>query len=289
MKNRTLVATTALTVATFFGQLTPTHAAERVEHKELAAKSGGTLSFKTIVGAVEIKTQDRENVVYDASVASSRNDEDAKELLEALQFDYTEANGDVTITMSWKDGQAPQRVSLKAQHTLIIPTHYNIAVRTAAGSIKGAGIGGKVTAQTAAGDITLGKVDGDLQAHTSGGNVTLDGVKGDVDIKTAGGNIQVGEFQGGLMGKTAGGSITANLTKSSDKPLDLSTAGGNIKLAVPGDFKADLTARTAGGNVNCDLPIDGDVKKNSVYGKINGGGKRVSLKTSGGNIKVASN
>jgi hypothetical protein len=38
--------------------------------------------------------------------------------------------------------------------------------------------------------------------------------------------------------------------------------------------------------VDCELPVDGASKRNSIHGKVNGGGPKVTLHTSGGSIKV---
>jgi hypothetical protein len=77
------------------------------------------------------------------------------------------------------------------------------------------------------------------------------------------------------------------LTGQIVKPLELSTSGGSIRLAVPADFKADLNASTSGGKVDCELPLTGTTKKSSINGQLNGGGPKVRLSTSGGNIRVA--
>jgi Toastrack DUF4097 len=299
---------TLLTIATLLTLATTTalRAADtgRHEHKELAATSGGTLTLKAVVGAIDIKTHDADTVTFDSVIKPGRNGS-SSELIDHIEFAYLDANGDVTISVKWKDDQHPRHVNLNVRHTLVIPAKYNIAVNTAGGAITGEDIGGRVDAHTSGGGIKLGRVNGEVKAHTSGGDITLDDVKGNADIntsggnislgqvegdviaKTSGGNINVGGVTGNLKGSTSGGSIRAELAKQITQPLELSTSGGNIRFIVPGDFKADLDARTSGGLVACELPLEGKVKSSSINGKVNGGGPEVTLHTSGGNIEVA--
>lgn len=297
----------ALTLACFTA-LVPnrTTAAERTEHKALPAGSGGTLTFKTVVGSVEIKTHDKAEVTYDADLKPGGGRfGPGSASVEDVVFDYGTSGNDVMITMKWKDDKQPRNASLNVRHILVIPARYNLDVRTAGGSILASEINGRVVAHTAGGNIRFGKVNGEIKAHTSGGGVTVEDVAGNVDVGTSGGSIRVGNVEGNvaastsgggiklgtvtgeIQGSTSGGSISAELAGQIEQPLKLSTSGGSIKLVVPGDFKADLNASTSGGSVDCELPIQGTIKRSSVNGTLNGGGPKVTLRTSGGSIKVA--
>ncbi len=299
----TTLACAALTAAL------PLNAAEseRNEHKSLPATSGGTLIFTTFAGAIDIKTHDQDQVTYDAVLKPGNGwfGRSSSELIDQIVFDYENSGADVKIAMKWKDGKQPRGVSLNARHTLVVPAKYNLEVRTAGGSISVADITGNVAAHTSGGNLKFGKVKGEIKAHTSGGSISLEDVKGNADVETSGGSIkvgnvegnvsahtsggsiQVGAVSGAMKGHTSGGSIRAELAGQIEQPLELNTSGGSISLTVPNDFKADLNASTSGGNVNCDLPVEGAVKRSSVNGKLNGGGPKVSLSTSGGSIKVA--
>jgi DUF4097 and DUF4098 domain-containing protein YvlB len=277
--------------------------AERHEYKELSAKSGGTLTLKTVVGSIEIKTHDQNVLTFDSVLKPGKST--SSELIDQIEFDYQTTNGDVTINVRWKDDKQPRNANLNGRHTLVIPTKYNIDVRTSGGSIIGENINGRVAAHTSGGEIRFGNVNGEIKAHTSGGDIALDDVHGDVDVNTSGGNITLGTVEGdvisetsggniklgavtgNLRGSTSGGSITAELVNQIAKPLELSTSGGNISLTVPGDFKADLQASTSGGRVACKLALEGRIKPSSINGKVNGGGPNVTLHTSGGNIEIA--
>jgi len=302
--NSTLLITAAALVTLATSTSLQAADAERHEHKELSANSGGTLTLKAVVGAIDIKTHDQNGVSFD-SVLKPGSTSKSSGLIDQIEFDYQTDNGDVTINVRWKGDKPPRNASLNGRHTLVIPEKYNIEVTTAGGSLTGqdingrvaanssgggirfGNVNGKIKAHTSGGDIALNKVNGDADINTSGGNITLGDVNGDVIAKTSGGNIKLGAVTGNLKCGTSGGSITAELARQIANPLELSTSGGNINLSVPGDFKADLQASTSGGRVACQLPLEGRIKPSSINGKINGGGPEVILHTSGGNIEVA--
>lgn len=262
-------------------------AADRTEHKVLSVARGGTLIFETFSGSIDIKTHDSEQIVYDAVLKVNRGWFGRKSAdVDDVVFEYETSGTDSKIVVKWNKGFKARFSSINVQHTLLVPAHYNIDVRTAGGGISGDGIGGQVKAKTAGGSIHFNGVTGDIVARTSGGSIRITKVVGDVDVGTAGGSITVSEITGNLKGTTSGGSIRAELDAQIQKPLELSTAGGSVTLSVPGDFQADLNASTSGGSVSCELPIQGTIKRQSINGKVNGGGPEVRLHTSGGSIRV---
>jgi hypothetical protein len=301
-----LIITTATLAALAVSPFLQAADSERHEHKDLPSSSGGTLTFKAMVGAIDLKTHDKDEVTYDAVLkpGDGRANPTAG-LLDLIEFDYQTADGDVKITVKWKDDKQPRNANLSARHTLLVPSRYNVDLRTAGGGINADDINGRVAAHTSGGGIRFGKVNGPIKAHTSGGGITLENVEGDAEIETSGGSIKVGNVDGNVLastsggsitvgavtgelkGKTSGGSIRAELNGQIDKPLELRTSGGNINLAIPADFKATLNAHTSGGKVDCELPVQGTVKRDAIRGELNGGGPTVTLSTSGGSITLA--
>jgi hypothetical protein len=297
--------TTTATVATLaFSPFIQAAELERNEHRDLPASSNGTLTFKAMVGAIDLKTHDKDEVTYDAVLKPGDGSDD--QILDLVEFVYQAAGGDVKITVRWKDDKQPRRANLNARHTLVVPSRYNVDVRSSGGSISASeDIHGRVAAYTSGGSIRFGKVNGPVKAQTSGGGITLEDVKGNAEVETSGGSIQVGNVDGNVLAntsgggitvgtvtgelkaKTSGGSIRAELNGQIDKPLELRTSGGHISLAVPADFKATLNAHTSGGKVESELPVQGTVKRETITGELNGGGPAVTLSTSGGNIKLA--
>lgn len=279
---------------------------EHKEHKVLPAEAGGSLTFSAVSGSIEIKTHDEDEVIYDAELKAGGWFGGGAKVIEQLEFVYEQSDGDVKIAMKWKNGKQPRHANLNGHHTLLIPARYNVDVKTAGGKIKGKNIDGTVAAHTSGGSIRFGKVNGEVKVRTSGGSITIEDIEGSAEARTSGGSITVGNVDGSvtadtsgggikigsvageIKGKTSGGSISAALIHQISRPVELRTSGGSIRLTVPDDFQADLSANTSGGKVSCELPVKGTVAKRSIDGKINGGGPKVSLRTSGGGIQISS-
>lgn len=275
------------------------------EHHELAAKSGGRLRFESVIGGVKIETHKKDMVIYDVEWQPGKGGErQFADLMDRLEYVGTSDKGDVSIAVKWKSGKRPRKVNLKASHVIRIPASYHVDVKTSGGGIIAGALGGDAKVRTSGGGIVLGNVHGDLDAGTSGGGIVVGDVKGDAHIGTSGGGIKSGNVRGDvaagtfggsislggvgghLTAGTSGGSIAAELLTQAQEPMNIATSGGSISLKVPADFKADLTAKTSGGSVSVGLPFSGNKRKNSATGKINGGGPKLSVNTSGGSISI---
>ncbi len=80
-----------------------------------------------------------------------------------------------------------------------------------------------------------------------------------------------------------------SLGEASDAEGDIETSGGGIEVEVDQDASLDLDARTSGGRVKVEGDIlirGGTSSRSEVQGEINGGGPLLSLRTSGGNVRL---
>lgn len=161
------------------------------------------------------------------------------------------------------------------------------------GNTSGGGIAvndsrGEIKIDTSGGGISVGGGGGSLMADTSGGNISVKGFGGSAKVETSGGGITIEDVTGEINGSTSGGTINARLVSPVNDSVHLETSGGGIVLKTPGDSKFHLDARTSGGGVSSDLPVvfDGKKERDELVGDINGGGKTVKLRSSGGGIRV---
>jgi DUF4097 and DUF4098 domain-containing protein YvlB len=109
-----------------------------------------------------------------------------------------------------------------------------------------------------------------------------------VQAKTSGGSIKVDEALGPIDARTSGGSIRAQLSQQPQGPCQLRTSGGNVEVSLAADIGLQVDARTSGGRVSTDFPVvtQGTLDKNSLKASINGGGPLMTLRTSGGSIRL---
>jgi DUF4097 and DUF4098 domain-containing protein YvlB len=212
----------------------------------------------------------------------------------------------------------------EVQWNIRVPAHYNVDLSTSGGSIDLADIGGTTIARTSGGDIETGRLGGEatlktsgggikvasgtakLIAHTSGGSIDIGDVAGPVEAKTSGGDITLARIDGDVIARSSGGGITiedamgvvdastsgggihARMSRQPRGDSKLTSSGGSVTLSLAPAISVDLDARASGGGVTSDVPVtvQGTQEDDSLQGRVNGGGPKLVLRTSGGGIKV---
>jgi len=153
-----------------------------------------------------------------------------------------------------------------------LPREGKVDLRTGDGKIDIADFKGEMYLRSGDGSQTIRAVDGRLRASTGDGHITADGRFDELELKT--GDGQVDARAGG--GSTLGGEWR------------LETGDGNVTLDLPGDLAADVSLRTGDGHIDLDMPVmtEGKLKENEVHGKLNGGGKLMTIHTGDGSIHL---
>ena len=274
----------------------------KIERKIEVVK-GGSLHFTVPVGSVLVENHSGSHMEYSGEF-KAKNKREATRLFPLIEEKSSTTGSNTELVFQWENKKRPRNSSLSGRHVLRVPQGLEIEIQTAGGSIEVADRVGSVAVKTSGGSLRLGAVDGKLSALTSGGSISLGNCNGDATLKTSGGSIKsgnvngslnaltsggkisVGNVSGHLNARTSGGSINARLENQIKQPVSLITSGGGINLAVRPDFKANLDAKTLGGRVICDLPLEvsGKFSKKVINGAVNGGGPKITMKTSGGNI-----
>lgn len=167
----------------------------------------------------------------------------------------------------------------------------DVMARTSGGSIQGRDLGGIVDLHTSGGSINIDGAGGSLDAKTSGGSINIADVDGTVDAQTSGGTIRLKEIAGAVNAKTSGGSIEAHILGQPGEDMRLQTSGGSVTLRLDDDVRADIDAQASGGSVSTDFAVSvrGTLKRNKLQGEINGGGPLLTLRTSGGSVRIREN
>lgn len=160
----------------------------------------------------------------------------------------------------------------------------NQRIRTSGGHLDLSNLKGTIEARTSGGHIELADLQGEVKARTSGGHIDVKNAEGTLHVRTSGGHIELGNISGTVEAKTSGGGISADLN-SIGQFVDLRTSGGNVKIKVPGNLGLDLNLR--GSYVSTSLKnFSGEVDRDEVNGKLNGGGPKISARTSGGTVSL---
>jgi DUF4097 and DUF4098 domain-containing protein YvlB len=283
------------TLMLLVGCLSPTAAARDFE-KQIAAEPGGTLRVELSEGSVEVESHDAHEVHVAALVdgVGSRS----------LDFELTgngvdaELTGDFAGWLSKWVGDPRVRVRVR------VPHRYGLDIQTGGGKVEVDEIRGEIRARTSGGPIEIDEVEGraelrtsggsikaqeirgDLVARTSGGRISASEVTGSVDAHTSGGPIEIRDVRGRVDLHTSGGEISVRFSDAPEGVLE--TSGGDIEVEFHEDAGVSLDAKTSGGRVEVEhgILLRGDLEPGHVVGDINGGGRELRLRTSGGDILI---
>ncbi len=275
---------------------------------EISTNSAGEVAIDVYRKITRRKKADEEAYLKDRPVKFSSEDGTVR----------VESKGKVRETWTWG-----RKRSNEAKYTISVPSHFNVRLRTSGGGIRIKALAGNVDAATGGGGLEFQNVQGTIDAQTSGGGIHLNNCDGEIGIRTSGGGLEIVGGSGALEGKTSGGGITVEdfegpvrvstsgghirikdaaaaleastsggsieaSLKSVADAVSLTTSGGHVSVGVPPDAAFELDARTSGGHVSCELPITivGKLEHDKLSGKVNGGGQKIYLRTSGGSIEV---
>ncbi len=277
---------------------------------------GGRLVVDTDLGSIEVDTVDSDRVTVDVTW-SGRGEDD-------FSVDFTHSQNHVTVRGDYqRSGFFGWASSPKVRFEIKVPQRFDVDVKTSGGSVSIADLTGEAHAKTSGGSLSFGHITGSIWGRTSGGSISLEGGRGPADIHTSGGSIRIGEVDGEIAAQTSGGSIhivraggnvkaetsggsikvdevmgaidastsggsvTAYLSQQPKGDCRLSTSGGRVVAYLADGVAVDLDAKSSGGGVTSDLTVASEVKsRTSLVGQINGGGPRLTLRSSGGGVRL---
>jgi len=159
--------------------------------------------------------------------------------------------------------------------TVQLPKNALVNVRTSDGRIEANDLSGELRLRSGDGRITGHNLSGSLDAETSDGRVEVEGRFEKLHVRTGDGHV----------------SVKVNYGSKMAGDWSVSTGDGGVELELPMDLAADLDARTGDGHIDSDLPVEvqGALRRNSLRGKMNGGGPRLEVHTGDGSIRLQRN
>ncbi len=136
------------------------------------------------------------------------------------------------------------------------------------------------------------------------GDIKVDNVNGDFEIKNVNGKITMTNISGSVNANTTNGKLTVGFSKiNANTNMALSSFNKDIDITLPKSTKATIKAKSDQGEIFTDFDMvlekrKPKVENNSkpgtykvkieqwVYGKINGGGVEIMMKSFNGDIIV---
>jgi DUF4097 and DUF4098 domain-containing protein YvlB len=173
-------------------------------------------------------------------------------------------------------------------------------VHSRGGPLQFGEIGGPIDASTRAGDILIDSARRGGAVQTNGGTIRLLYTSGPTRLYTGGGDIHVRQAAAPVEATTESGdiAIAVDATLKSQK-VDAKTSKGNITLNVSPQFGADieatiLTSDPDADQILSDIPglsisreqVGGKTRIHAT-GKLNGGGEKIVLQATDGDIRIS--
>jgi hypothetical protein len=295
-------------------------------HRNFNVRPGGTITIDADVGDIKVISGAANVSIDVIRKARTSSRSRAEDIFKDLDLNFAQEGNDVRIWARYNRHTSwfHWNTDLDVRFVVNVPSQYNVDLSTSGGDIAVSDLNGQVRARTSGGDVSLGRINGLVDAHTSGGDVSMAGSHANATLSTSGGDIKVGDASGSLSVKTSGGSIDirraesdlkahtsggsieigdaggaidasssggsirARLSRQPRADSKLSTSGGGITVHLAPSMALDIDAHTSGGDVASDVPVTilGKQNDSSLNGKLNGGGPKLVLRNSGGDIRL---
>ncbi len=243
-------------------------------------KENLTLHLTTDLGTVKITalpTGAPPVLRYTAHIETDAREPLAERLLShySLTAEATSAGVEINGTLPAQIAKSSAAgVQFWVTFEVAVPRGYSVDVKTDAGDIETADLGGTAVLSTQGGNITAGRIGTNFvrnagagrqvaKLQTEGGHIQVLDVGGDCNAFTAGGHINVRNIAGDAVLHSGGGHIRAEQIAGR---ADLETDGGNITVGQAGSL---VSVRTGGGQIDF-----GEVR-GSVRAQTGGGGIRI--------------
>lgn len=276
--------------------------------KEFTLNGSGNLKVETSGSSVAVTGTSGNQVIvdmyvkYDGRQIEMENEEVERELAN-YNLDISQSGNMIAVIIKKKNNNGRNKLNLSFK--IQVPEEMSSKIQTSGGSISVDGISGEQEISTSGGSIQVVNCSGYVKTRSSGGSFRVENFEGNVEVESSGGSIKITHLTGDLNVNTSGGSvnledisgsISANISGGSiraelsnvEKSVSMMTSGGSITAIVPEGLGLDLNLN--GGRVNSNLSnFNGEVKKDKVVGKINGGGIPVTMQSSGGSINLEFN
>lgn len=170
-----------------------------------------------------------------------------------------------------------------ANVSVIVPEETVTNIRTVNGDVFVGGITSATSITTVSGRITGTGLDGEVGLRSVSGDVDVQGVGGTVRANVVSGDLTI---SGGDPEEVTARSVSGEITLDFDEvpDVDCTTVSGDVAVRLPADAGLELDAVTVSGRLESGYPDGLEGGKRRLRGRIGGGGRRVSARTTSGDV-----
>ena len=297
------------------------HGPEVIERFNKVAKVGrtGALDLSNIAGDITVTGGGGDEIRIEAvKRARSRNDADARQLLEEMRIDVIETGARVEVRTQYPRNR--RNFSGSVDYVVTIPTGGSATLRSVSGDVRVTNIKGELRAESVSGDmvtsgatrlslvktvsgdveVTDAAADGEITVSTVSGNLTARGLEARaLDLGSVSGDVILSDITTERATvKTVSGGIEYSGPLARNGRYEMTAHSGTVRLAVSETSGFELDATTFNGDVRCDFPLTlrsgiqdgtGRGRRNlnrSIRGSFGDAGAIVILKSFSGDIVI---
>ena len=235
-------------------------------------------------GSVEISGWDQNSVDISGTKYA-----DSEARLRDVRIDISNQSNGVQIRTLRPERD--HRGHVGAKYVIRVPRQTELErIQSSNGSMRVENIDSNVTLYTSNGSVHLSEIHGNVDAKSSNGSVEVRKVEGRMSFETSNGGVRAENVRGGIHGHTSNGSVDLELETPQIADLTASTSNGGITVHLPASTNATISAHTSGHDriySDFDVTVHGPLSASTLEGTIGGGGPRIELTTSNGNIRLA--
>jgi DUF4097 and DUF4098 domain-containing protein YvlB len=228
----------------------------------------------------------------------------ARDLFADMDF-RVERDGDRIVIRSDEPRRMNWRTNMNIEVEARIPAEFDLAMVTTHGDVLIDDLKGRVDVESTHGDVSARSISGssiafttthgDLEAEDlTAGSVSLETTHGDImvervaadefDASTTHSDVHIGELSARSAIETTHGDVMIRLGEARD--LDISTTHGEVDLYLDESMGADLDLRGSEVLLPASANFSGTLKEESARGTFNGGGPRIAVSTSFGEVTI---
>jgi len=297
-----------------FATLPLAGAAERDIAKTFAVQPGCTLQVDSYRGRLTVEEGDTAEVAVAIHLETGvEAGPEAERIFAALQLEL-KAEGNVVSVRARNPDQTRVRwfweeeKQIELYYRITVPRQCSVNLTVGTGSITVGNLAGRHTARVRNGNISFKRIDGAVDARTGMGSVIVSRCSGAVTVQTREGVIRVGTIGGfadlrngsgeievlqakaGIVAVAEAGDISVGFPDDLGQENSVTVSGGSIFAKIDAAANCSVDAASVWGHVESKLPLTvetGGLGKRKLTAKLNAGGPVITLRASGGDVKIA--
>jgi DUF4097 and DUF4098 domain-containing protein YvlB len=270
---RSAVVLGALTAAAGCVAISGSDLGKYVEREDKRFSTAGKpdLELSTFDGSIEIRPWDKPEVEV---IVEKRGP--SRSAIADIEVSASQSGNHITVETRWRKRTGDFQFGRSPSARLIVslPASSDILAKSGDGSIDVERVDGRIELRSGDGSIRGHDLSGNLNAQTGDGSITVDGRFAALRAHSGDGSVRI--------------HAEAGVDASSD--WEISTGDGSVTLELPDGFNADLDAHTGDGGIRIhDIPLSnvtGEIKRNSVRGRLGSGGRLLRVRTGDGSITL---